>query len=282
MAILIKKAISKWIQFKARKPLAVEDNLHESEISTGEVFAIRVLRNQLQLVDGEGKEFFAYNVSAREVRSILNNSERVLKQSIDVKSAWQIVKTIYFPKLKVPKFSDMDKDSATAGYWSIGTRTLALDFSEPDWIGNLIHEMCHQELEEVRKVKQEHTHDKHFQKLAVETNAKIYDLASEVASQLESIGGKFTPLDMSKGILPKYMITVDGGEVLVGATILYDSNLTVYIILDDGNIVQVHTSGQFVARKSDIAKFKKNFKGNLNKALVSGKKSVLAHLERNS
>ena len=282
MAKLIKKNLSKWIQLKARKPISVEDETHESEISVGEVFALRLLRKGIQLVDGEGREFHAYDISDIEARDILDNSERILKQPIDVKSAWQIIQAIYFPKLKACKFKSLEDDDGVAGYWELRSRTLALDFSEPDWIGNLIHEMCHQELEEVRKVKQEHTHDKHFQKLARQTNAKIYDLASETSREMKKANASRKPLGFNgNSSLPKFIVTVEDGKLIVCASILSDSNLNIYAVDSDGGILSIHKAGQFKATPEDVRMFKSNFKGDLKAKLIRAEQAVIRHLESN-
>ena len=218
MARLIKRKSKDWIAYTALRKLSVEDDEHEAELAKGDTFYIGLSKGNILFIDPEDSEYYAYVVKPDVIGKMIAKQLRQAKQTIPLAKAYEIYKTIYFPKLKkikvVSKLAGVPKD--VAGNWNPTTKTLYTSLAQEDWLGSLLHEMIHQHLTEIGNT--EFAHGKTFKRISKQVNANDIDWKKELKADIAKYGLDYEPYPLDDGQvtsenLPDFACANDGKEI---------------------------------------------------------------------
>lgn len=223
-------------------------------------------------------DFKTFSISSNEAKRILKDATRKDKQTISLKNAWNLAQAIYFPEMQpcTLKTKKSDKDGVV-GYWDQSKRVLALDTSVSDWVGDLLHEMCHQHLEDTKGLVMKNVHDSRFTKLANSVGAKIYDLSKDVEEAKAKTGFDRVKLksNWSKTAPPEFITTFDEDGLYVGAVLAHDKNNVLYVLVPNVGLLRIAPAGQFEATKKDVATFKKFYGTRYKEVIEANRQKIL-------
>lgn len=277
MRILL--SISAQLKLKNTLVLHAQTAVPKYGIKRGATFGISIKSGNL-FIHSHREDAVGIEITRTAAKSILKSHRRQHVQSLTLKNAWELASAIYFPDMRLPSLKK--KTSArdgVVGYWDQKNRVLALDLNIEDWFGDLLHEMCHQHLEDTKGLVMRNAHDSRFTKLANSVGAKIYDLSGEVEKQRIKSGKtrKKLPSNWSRKKTPEFITTFDEGKMYVGAVLAYDKNNVLYIKCPDINgFLAIAPAGQFEAQDEDIAYMKKKLGPQYKKVIETYRHKIQA------
>lgn len=218
MAITTKRKSKNWIEYTAARKISIEDDTHEAELAKGDTFFIGISKGNVQFIDPDGGQYYVYDVDPEGIGKVLPKQNRNPKQTISLAEAYNIVKAIYFPKLRkiklVSKMKDMPRD--VEGNWNPSTRVMYINTTSSDWVGTVLHEIIHQHLTEIGN--EEPAHGKTFKRLSKQINANDIDWKAELKADLVNFNIDYTPFNFKDGQItnsnrPEYACLNEGSKI---------------------------------------------------------------------
>lgn len=265
-------SINNTLMLKAKSAIA------KYNISTGTHLGLSSKAGNITLHVIGRNDFQTFSISSKEAKNLLKEHARKDKQTITLKNAWNLAQAIFFREMQscTLKTKKSDKDGVV-GYWDQSKRVLALDISVNDWFGDLLHEMCHQHLEDTKGLVMKDVHDSRFTKLATSVGAKIYDLSKDVEEVKAKTGFDRVKLksNWSKTKQPEFITTFDEDGIYVGAVLAHDKNNVLYVLVPNVGLLRIAPAGQFEATKRDIASFKKFYGTRYKEVIEANRQKIL-------